>query len=197
MKTFLTLILLLLITAAHAQTVVKLTRPEQAEDPVSAHTLFDESLPAGIPIAIGMIGYDITGGTSPYTFQWLEGDALISEGEVAIITPVAGKDYFIKVLDKHSCSIVLPISIGQSQAKKSEGGSPSLFKYLTREFLFIQPSMHIEGGIRLKIFDTRGMLLLDERAYGENYLPVNLLPGTYLVYSHFNEIHAVEKIIVP
>ena len=73
MKTnILSIIVLLCNFAVTAQTVVRMRLPEQTENALSVATLYNEALPTGISIVLGVVGYEINGGTAPYQFEWLK-----------------------------------------------------------------------------------------------------------------------------
>ena len=94
---------LLLVVSVSAQTVVRMRMPHQSEKKLEVVTLFAEGLPLGIPVVLGTIGFDISGGEEPLTFEWLKDNVVVATGDIAVITPVAGSQYMLRVSDRAGC----------------------------------------------------------------------------------------------
>ncbi len=86
-----------------AQTVVKMKMPAQANEPLKVVVLFEEPVPEGMPVVLGLMGYNITGGMAPYTYQWIQNGTTIGSGDVVIITPKKGDKFELKATDRNRC----------------------------------------------------------------------------------------------
>jgi hypothetical protein len=194
-----TTIIFLTSTALCSQTVVKMVLPPQSEHHVSARTLFDEALPSGIPNAIGVMGYDVLGGYLPYTYQWLENETVLKQGDVALITPTVGKTYSLKVIDNKNCSIIIPIKIDntkQGEAKSSSKNDAISHTWLTRTSLLIEVNSEIDEDIEVILYDINGGEMLNRLISADIEIPVSLLPGVYLLHTSVLNVHSVVKHVV-
>ncbi len=191
-------LLLLLSFSLQAQTVVKMKLPPQAEKPLDAVTLFDDALAGSMPTAIGFMGYDVEGGTLPYTYQWLENDAVIHKGETALITPVSGKTYALRIVDQNNCSVTLPIEVdhtkGKTAASLSEGDG-WVETCLTGQTLSVKLNANIEEA-SLRLYDIGGQLLLERDISASAEIPLNLAPGIYLLHVNSMDLHGLVKHII-
>jgi len=113
-KYFKILIVLLSSLMATAQTVVRMRMPAQSENALSVATLYNEALPTGVSIVLGVVGYEINGGTAPYQYEWLKNNQVISTGEVAVIVPEKDMNYVLRVKDKNGCSVENAINVTNS-----------------------------------------------------------------------------------
>ncbi|MBE0653768.1 MAG: hypothetical protein IH594_08215, partial [Bacteroidales bacterium] len=86
-----------------SQTIVKMDLPQQAGQPLKVVALFNEELPEGIPVVLGLMGYDVEGGIAPYFFEWMLNGEVISTSDIAIFTPKKGDDLSLKVTDNNKC----------------------------------------------------------------------------------------------
>ncbi|SKC12232.1 T9SS type A sorting domain-containing protein [Alkalitalea saponilacus] len=198
-RTILSSIIMMVISSSLlCQTVVRLTKPQQAEEPVAAFTLFDESLPAGIPSAIGTIGYEIFGGDLPYTYQWLKDETVIAEGEVAVIVPSMDHDYALRVSDRNNCTVIIPINISPTMPgeKSSSENDLNFWHELTRNHLRLSGDLSSDNPVEIRIYDINGRLMLEYFVYKETSIPVSLLPGVYLIYTRSGDLNKVQKAIV-
>ena len=195
----LVILILLFSEYLNGQTVVKMELAEQSVMPVQVETLFEEILPAGIPTAIGIMGFDIQGGSLPYVYHWIENDVVIAEGEVTVITPGSGKSYALKVIDKKNCSDVVPLSFGNT---KSDGSDMSfnedhqICTKFTRDVIIINPHPKSLTDTAVKIYDMKGRLLVDTSVSGETHIPVNLSPGVYLLFTGYLNSYNINKYVV-
>ena len=64
-KTIIIAITVVSILFCPAQTVVKMKMPAQANEPLKVVVLFEEPVPEGMPVVLGLMGYNITGGMAP------------------------------------------------------------------------------------------------------------------------------------
>ncbi|TCO05988.1 T9SS type A sorting domain-containing protein [Natronoflexus pectinivorans] len=195
---FISLILLMAWSSMLGQTVVRLAKPQQATEPIEAYTLFDESLPADIPNAIGTMGYYINGGSFPYSYQWLENETVIAEGELALIVPSINHSYYLRIRDSNSCEVLIPISISPSMPgeKSSMAHSETYNWKLTRNYLYLNGNLSTEQSVNIRLYDINGRLIHHQLIHAETTIPVNLSPGVYLIYSKLGDVNRVEKAIV-
>lgn len=199
MKTnILSIIVLLCSFAATAQTVVRMRLPAQSENALSVATLYNEALPTGISIVLGVVGYDISGGTAPYQFEWLKNNQVISTGEVAIITPEKGAIYVLRVKDKNNCSIDNAININSSAKAAvnylSENVKIGLQPTINK--LFIDFKGFIPENMQVSIYDLQGKLHEKHVLRESNTIQLNLPNATYLAVIGNSDMYHVEKIII-
>lgn len=181
-----------------AQTVVKMPLPQQAELPLTVEILFDEALPANIPSAIGIMGYDVSGGTAPYSYAWLENETLLQQGETLLLQPADGKTYALRITDKNNCTAVAAIAISgdkNSDLSKEETSGPQLT--LTRQLLWIQPPGDFEGSMDVYLLTVQGQRLLHARISAETEIPLSLPPGSYILLLKYDDQHYASKHLFP
>src|SRR5680860_816539 len=102
-KVFLFLVIGFTVSGISAQTVVKMDMPEQADFPLEVVALFDEEIPEGIPVVLGLMGYDVEGGITPYSFEWTQNGDVVSTTDIVIFTPAKGDDLSLTISDKNKC----------------------------------------------------------------------------------------------
>ena len=164
-----------------AQTVVKMPLPPQAEQALEVDVLFDEALYTGIPSAIGIMGYDISGGSAPYSYSWLEGENLLKQGETIILIPASGKSYALKVSDKNKCS-VLDNSLWTT--------------LLTSSSLYLKPPLDFEGEAEIILINMMGKRLLNTTIAGETEIAVSLSSGAYLLQLLTKDAQNISKHLI-
>lgn len=202
MKRILLLILLSISTLyAISQTIVKMAMPQQSLLALNVVKLFDESLPVKTTVVLGAIGFEITGGTSPYVLNWMENDKILSTGDIAVITPEVGKSYTLKVLDKNNCSSVISLNLDASAKAKSQSleyistgivVSPTLVSNQIN-IGFLDNGMH---DARVRIYDYEGKLQLDKVISGNTVLPISLPQANYIVLVESDSKYYSVKITV-
>ena len=192
-------LLFALSISSFAQTVVKLKMPTQAVHALTVVTLFSEELPLNTPVILGAIGYEIKGGTEPYTLNWYKNDTLISTGNIVVIKPVAGSTYTLKAVDNNKCSSIVALNISASSKIKSNSFIDSN--------IFVTPTMatnRITVGFTenstvdasVKIFDLKGVLMQQENITCSSNISLQLIPGIYFVVVEKNSLFHVQKIVV-
>ncbi len=189
---------LIFSSAVISQTVVRLEKPQQPVEPVTAYTLFDESLPTDVTTAIGKMGYYVTGGTEPYSFQWLENDRVIAEGDVADIIPSSKHNYYMRVVDKNNCTSIVSVNIAPfmpGNKNASENNEDFVFK-ITRSYLLIEDLKNNDEPFKIRLFDISGQILLDRNVLGESRIPISLISGVYILQVKTPNINKVYKAIV-
>lgn len=193
-----TLALLCLCQWAFAQTAVRMKLPKQSEEPLSIAVLYEEPVQAGTIIVIAAFGYYISGGTSPYTLNWIKDNQVIATGDIAVITPVAGSSYSLKITDKNNCTVTQSININAQNKIKQE---------IISDDIIVAPTLvtdHITVGFtdnslstaRIRIFDVIGKLRMETAIQGNSIVPVNLPAGNYFVVVEKDELYTLKKIIV-
>jgi hypothetical protein len=185
-----------------AQTVVKMKMPAQANEPLKVVVLFEEPVPEGMPVVLGLMGYNITGGMSPYSYQWLQNGSLVGTGDVVIITPKKGDKFELKATDRNRCYSTQSFSlkvIARIGSKDDENNSqykiyPTLVK---NDIINISlPEKEMLTQARIRIFDTGGAMKYQTTITGSSTVMCHLPEGNYFVSVQTDEFHKVEKIIV-
>ncbi len=172
--------------------------PQQSEEPLSIAVLYEEPVQAGTIIVIAAFGYYISGGTSPYTLNWMKDNQVIATGDIAVITPVAGSSYSLKITDKNNCTVTQSININAQNKIKQE---------IISDDIIVAPTLvtdHITVGFtdnslstaRIRIFDVIGKLRMETAIQGNSIVPVNLPAGNYFVVVEKDELYTLKKIIV-
>lgn len=182
-----------------SQVVVKMDMASQSTDPMTAITLFDESLPGNIPSVLGPMGYDVAGGTPPYTFTWLENGTILSEESIAVITPQTGSTYEVLIVDQNNCSVLLPVKTATSLNERSiEETLSKVSVYLSAnnqvEVKFSQP---ILKQVSVELYDMKGVKHYEEIITGDATFPVNVKSGIYILFIRSIELSHVEMLIFP
>jgi hypothetical protein len=181
-----------------SQTAVRMKLPQQSEEPLSIAVLYEEPVQAGTIIVMAAFGYYISGGTSPYTLNWMKDNQVIATGDIAVITPVAGSAYSLKITDKHNCTVTQSININTQNKIRKE---------ILSDGIIIAPSLvtdHITVGFtgnslsiaRIRILDVIGKLRMETSVQGNSIVPVNLPKGNYFVVVEKDELYTLKKIIV-
>lgn len=201
-KTIITYIAVIAFSLCSGQTVVKMNMPAQAKNPLMVTVLFDEQVPEGMPVVLGLMGYSVSGGIEPYTYEWIQNGKVVGTGDIVIITPTKGDIFELKATDKNKCYSVNSFSMKviariKNEDKKKESEykiSPTLVK---------NGLLHItlpdaESPLRaiMRIFDTNGALKHQTFITGSTDVTFDLPDGNYFVSVKTEELHKVIKIIV-
>ena len=201
-KHILILISMFWLTSNYTQTIVRMGVPLQAKESLKVVVLFEEPVPEGMPVVLGLMGYSVTGGMSPYSYQWLQNGILVGTGDVVIITPKKGDKFELKATDKNRCYSTQSFSmkvISRIGGKDDENYSqykiyPTLIK---NNYLNISiPEKEIPIQAIVRIFDTGGVLKYQSTITGSAIIPCHIPNGNYFVSVQTDEFHKVEKIIV-
>jgi hypothetical protein len=198
MKTIITFFLCeLIIFTFFSQTVVKMSMPPLPDEPLNVITLYDEGLPLNTTVVLGAIGYSVTGGTAPYTFQWLKNEVVFATGDIAVLKPESGTNYSLKITDKNNCFTVMSINVDATKNVSSAFNKRILvtptyvIDKIAVSFVDIIPDKST-----VRIFDGKGILHLQTEITGNGYIPLQLQKGTYYVVIEYNKEFVAEKIIV-
>lgn len=185
----------------HSQTVVKMNVPIQAKEQVKVVILFDEQVPEGMPVVLGLMGYNITGGIEPFSYQWVQNGNIVGTGDVVIITPQKGDQFSLKAIDKNKCYNTTTFNMkvisridGQNDAESGFKVYPTIIKDNIIHIDMEKSDKIIHANIR--IFDMKGDLMYQTFATESYIVNHYLTNGTYFVSVKTNEYHKVTKVIV-
>ena len=190
---------MLIAPLSYGQTVIKMVLPEQAETQIEGYTLFEDALPNNMPTAISIFGYDIKGGTTPYSYKWLENDEILSTEQSFILNPKIGKTYSLLISDKNNCNISIPIAVDQNKSSSYYEDSSSFDKinsFLTREFLTINFDEEAVSCLYIYLYDGNGLTITKNEIKTSSNIPVNLSPGIYFLYMQKDNEHKVMKYLI-
>lgn len=197
-KDILTVIILFTSFIGTAQTVVRMRMPAQSENALSVATLYNEALPTGISIVLGVIGYEITGGTAPYQYEWLKDNQVFATGEIAVINPEKNVNYVLRIKDKNFCIVENSINISAS-SKVAKNYLSETVKINIKSYsneLDIQFNGFVPQNTMLNIFDTQGKLQVHQNINENLMLALNLPKGIYIVVVGNGEMYCAQKIML-
>jgi hypothetical protein len=185
------------VNTVNAQTIVKMDLPSQADDPLSVVTLFDETLPGGIPVVLGLMGFDVEGGITPYQYSWLLNGTVVSTEDIVVFTPQPGDDMVLQVTDQNHCTASVALNLitgGIPRQQVAMGKNISIYPTVFEKELFISYPETIAQTAHVRIFNMAGVLVYGAKLQESGSLQLNLTPGTYLVSVKTGKMHQVEKI---
>lgn len=190
------------VHAALAQTVVKMEVPPQAQEPLAVVVLFDEQVPEGIPVVLGLMGYDVTGGIEPYTYEWIQNGTVIGTGDIVVITPAKGDKFELKATDKNRCHSVSAFSMNVI-SRISASNSPELMGYSVFPTLVRDDRLRVNlpasdepVPTRIRILDVNGVVHYQSIVTASTTISCNLPDGTFFVSVQTDQLHKVYKISV-
>lgn len=202
MKKYISIILLIFsLGFANAQTIVKMSIPTQAKEPVNVVVLFDEQVPEGMPVVLGLMGYSVSGGIEPYTYQWVQNGTVVGTGDVVVITPKKGDQFSLKATDKNKCYSTTSFSMkvisrinAQNNEEKDFGVYPSLVK---DNIIHVDlPKTEKTSEANIRIFSAKGEMLYQHFSTESFVINHPLSDGIYFVSVKTDEFHKVVKVIV-
>jgi len=196
-KIFSGLILLLLGSMLAAQTVVKMDMPPQADEALQVVALFDEELPEGVPVVLGLMGYDFSGGMAPFNFEWMLNGEVISTNDIAIFTPHTGDDLVLKITDNNACSASTAFNLKISSIPKPEDEGLEnirIYPTMVKDEIFIELPQSDVSISQVRIFDVTGKLVFEQDLQGSTRIFPGLDSGIFFVSVRMNEKHKVEKV---
>jgi hypothetical protein len=200
MKSLLPFIVLVLLYAQNtiAQSVVRVRMPSQSEKALSVETLYQEELPIGVSIVLGVVGYEIKDGTAPYEYEWIKNNEVFAMGEVVVIKPEKGSSYVLRVKDKNMC--IVENSINVSTVDKADKSYLSeIVKVRVQRFsteLSVEFESFVPENLHLHLFDLKGKLHLKKAIHGNTIIPIQLITGAYLVVLGNSQMYHVQKILL-
>lgn len=189
--------LLLLFSQLSAQTVVKMDMPTQADHPLEVVALFDEEIPEGIPVVLGLMGYDVDGGLTPYSYEWILNDEVISTNDIAIFTPQTGDNLVLTITDQNICSAstTFDLKIASVPGASSDHSEDiRIYPTLVQNELFIGFPSASAAESHVRIFDVSGKLVFETHLQSSSKIFPGLETGIYFVSVKMNDKHKVEKI---
>lgn len=199
-KTLLIIPLLLLQITAQSQAVVRMEMPEQSDKALSASTLFEELLPLDIPVVLGPLGYDISGGTAPYNYRWLENDNIISEDSTVVITASTGNNYTLVIIDKNNCTVRIPV-ITETSSGINTGTEDdqvvTAWRSPAGNNILIRFNKQINSDVSIKLYDFKGVKYYESVINSDAVIPVSLPAGFYFLDIRGADFHYIRKIIFP
>lgn len=199
------IIVLLFITIVcipiQGQTVVKMVLPQQAKEQLKVEVLFDEEIPEGMPVVLGLIGYKVTGGIAPYTFEWIQNGKVVGTSDIVIITPVKGDQFELKAIDKNKCYSTTAFNlrmIMKSANDDNQNTKFNIYPSLVRDdVIHIDFPTSIESiNANVRIFNLKGSMVFQKFVNGNYTIYQHLSDGIYFISVQTDQSHQVEKIIV-
>lgn len=185
----------------HSQTIVKMAVPIQAKEQVKVVVLFDEEVPVGMPVVLGLMGYSVTGGIEPFTYQWVQNGNVVGTGDVVIITPQKGDQFSLKVIDKNKCHNTT--SFNMKVISRVSGQNEEINGIKVYPTIIKDNQIHIDmeksdkmKNANIRIFDVKGNLIYQTFVTESYTIDHYLLDGTYFVSVKSDDLHKVTKIIV-
>jgi len=201
MKTIIQILIIFTTTfSVSAQTVVKMDMPPQADEKLSVVALFDEEIPEGIPVVLGVMGYSIQGGIAPYTFEWVLNGEVVSTSDILVFTPQKGDILSLTVTDKNSCrastSFNLKVArLSQSSSIEKEN-KIDIYPTVVTDHVNIGLPDNTDMPALMRVIDLSGKIILRRELQGTGTVNMNITPGIYFISVRAGEMHKVEKIIV-
>lgn len=198
-KTLLIIAFSFLLSHLSAQTVVKMDMPPQADQPLKVVALFDEEIPEGIPVVLGLMGYDVAGGMTPYNYEWLLNGEIASTSDVVIFTPEKGDDLSLNVIDNNKCRATTSFNLKVASLRQNP--DTEKIEGINIYPTVVQNSIQVEfdpvTGMQalVRIFDMQGKVVHQKIAPQSIEMNVNLSAGTYFISVRIGDQHKVEKII--
>ena len=197
LKTSLLLTLVFYLNTAHAQTIVKMDLPAQSDEPLSVVTLFDEAMPEGIPVVLGLMGFDVEGGMDPYQYAWVLNGEVISTEDILVFTPMSGDELVLEVTDQNNCTATTTINLLTGDLPRqqvAEADQIRIFPTVFRDaFTITYPDAQYSRA-HVRIFNLRGALVDEEMISVSGSLSPDLPPGMYFVSVKAGTLQKVEKI---
>lgn len=188
--------------AGYSQTIVKMNLPQQAKEALKVVVLFDEEVPSGMTVVLGLMGYQLNGGISPYTYEWYQNEKLIGTNDIVSLIPANGDKVTLKVKDKNRCYSQSSISMKVRGQLKNEddditGGITVLPTFVTNKLIKINlPRLKTGEQALIRFMDLSGKILNTTNIQESQTLDLSLPTGSYFVSVRTDEFHFVEKIII-
>ncbi|PWD99499.1 T9SS type A sorting domain-containing protein [Marinilabilia rubra] len=198
-KFFLIFAFALALSYSSAQTVVKMDMPLQADQPLKVVALFDEEIPEGIPVVLGLMGYDVEGGITPYQYEWILNDEIVSTSDVMIFTPAKGDALSLNVIDNNKCRATTSFNLKVASLRQAANTDAiegiNIYPTVVRDYIQVDFEPIAGNQALIRIFNMQGKLIHHESTPHSSRLNVNLSAGTYFVSVRIGDLHKVEKIL--
>lgn len=198
LRIFFILVLLTIHGQLTSQTVVKMDMPPQADQPIQVIALFDEEIPEGIPVVLGLMGYEIEGGMTPYHFEWMLNGEVISTTDIAVFTPQLGDDLVLKVTDNNVCSASTAFNLkvaGIPKPNTDDNEFVRIFPTVVRNEIQVVFNKSPQQESLVRIFSVSGKLVFMYSVTDSTIINPIMEPGIYFVSVKMGEHHKIEKII--
>lgn len=190
------------IQAIMTQTVVKMNLAQQAKEALKVVVLFDEEVPGGMTVVLGLTGYQLNGGMSPYTYEWYQNSKLIGTGDIVSLVPANGDQVTLKVKDKSRCysqsSINMKVrGLKQDGTDDISGGISVFPTFVTNQQIQIKlPVLKPDDEALIRFMDLNAKVLITKNIKESRTIHFDLPPGSYFVSVRTNEFQLVKKIVV-
>ncbi|MBN2164978.1 MAG: T9SS type A sorting domain-containing protein [Marinilabiliaceae bacterium] len=193
---FISIVFSFTLMGVSAQTVVKMDMPQQAEKALKVVALFEEEIPEGIPVVLGLMGYDINGGATPYLFEWLLNNEVISTNDIVIFTATKGDQLVLKVTDNNKCRASTSFNLKFATIEPVKNEFIKVYPTVVNDHVCVDLPTDMDGEVLIRIFDLNGKLAISQTILKSQMIPLSLAPGTYFVSVKTADKHKVEKIVV-
>jgi hypothetical protein len=197
-KLFLLFPAFFMVNLLSSQTVVKMDLPAQADDVLKVVALFNEELPEGIPVVLGLMGYNVEGGMAPYLFEWVLNGEVISSSDIAIFTPEKGDELSLKVTDNNKCRATSSFNLKVASVPRNlqvDVKDIKIFPTVFTHEISVQFPENEQIMTLVRIYDTYGKMVYNKYLPKSTDISLNLNSGTYFISVRTAEVHKVEKII--
>ena len=138
----------------------------------------------------------ISGGTSPYGYEWMHNSSLISTEASIVVTPLQNDVYTLIVTDSLECTaekdILLKIAAGTNDLIKND---VTIYPNPARDYIHI-----IVPGDPLRftgvLFNSLGMSVWRGEVSNNSIIPLHYPPGYYLLQLKNEQMILEKKIII-
>jgi hypothetical protein len=179
-----------------AQTVVKMDMPEQPDKALKVVALFEEEIPNGIPVVLGLMGYQVEGGSTPYLFEWTLNNEVISTNDVVVFTSKKGDDLVLKITDNKKCRASTAFRLKFAKIEQAKSDSIAIYPTVVKEKIQIWLPEKPDLQAWVRIFNVNGKTVHQQTIMNSAGITPGLPSGTYFVSVKTTDEHKVEKIIV-
>jgi hypothetical protein len=196
MKSVLLIFFIFTMIGISAQTVVKMDMPEQADEALKVVALFEEEIPTGIPVVLGLMGYEVEGGFTPYLFEWLLNNKVISTNDVVIFTSQKGDELELKVTDNNKCRASTYFKLKFATIEQAKSDSIAIYPTIVKDKIQIWLPEKSDVQALVRVFDVTGKMVHKQTIWNSTGITPSLASGTYFVSVRTTNEHKVGKIIV-
>jgi hypothetical protein len=179
-----------------AQTVIKMDMAPQAERALKVVALFEEEIPEGVPVVLGLMGYEIDGGATPYLFEWLLNNKVISTNDVVIFNAGKGDQLVLNVTDNNKCRASTSFNLKFARIEPAKSESIKIYPTIVIDQVQVDLPTDQKGDILVRVFDLNGKSIHSQIIQESQGIPLKLTSGTYFISVKTREMHKVEKIVV-
>jgi len=186
---------------ANAQSLVKMSVPKQSDKPLQVVALFDEEIPQDMPVVLGVMGYKVTGGITPYSFEWLQNGAVVGTNDIVVLHPKKGDQIDLRVKDTNRCISSTTFNLRFAALPKNEEGPGEIrvFPTLVTDGVIhvALPELENQAPALIRIFDVNGALCYTQTTTASSLdMQVNLQAGMYFVAVASEGKQMVVKVVV-